>query len=99
MSADPDAKIGHLVSSTNPGRYAIDDMQYGPGLTTGTDVEVLIGEHWYRGQIQHSQLMSASGMYAITDGVAHGVFVGYFLQLNNGSVLGLCTGMQVKIVR
>jgi hypothetical protein len=135
-----------LVPSSNRGRYAGDDSDHGPDLSSGRAIaiEVLNGV-WINGEIQHSIGYDGAGCYAINDaGRAHrgpgvtttrppqeeltqevlqqrvnaamkeglsladaldaatgkvaGLFAGYYFISEDGQVIGLCTGMRIKLL-
>jgi hypothetical protein len=81
---------GHtLVPSTNSRRYVLDEPQ-GYDLTSGQAVSVLLGDCWTQGRVEHASLL-----YAIErTGQAER---GYYFLAHNGTVCGLCAGMQVRL--
>lgn len=63
---------GFLVPSTTQGRYALDDAQEGPELTSGRRVAVWLGGNWANGSIEFSKRLG--GYYFIaTDGSVCGL--------------------------
>ncbi|MBA3822581.1 MAG: DUF5348 domain-containing protein [Ktedonobacterales bacterium] len=91
-----DPKTGELVLSTNPGRLALNDPQYGPDLTGGTRIAVLVANTWVAGRVEHSSDASV-GAYALEQGQGLPAY-GYFVLLDAGGVVGLCTGMTVRLL-
>ncbi len=82
-----------LVASSNRGRYALDDPDH--HLTTGQPLAMLLGGSWTPGRVEHSTSPDAEGCYVLT-GMAQ-VRIGYYFIAQDGSVCGLCTGMQVRV--
>ena len=96
----PDYQEGTLVLSTNSGRYAINDPVDGRDLTNGDAVIVMAGDSWVHGWIAHSSEHSTAGVYAAERAkYDHIKIVGYYVQLEAGGVLGLCSGMKVRVYR
>ena len=82
--------ISTLVPSTNAGRYALDDPISGPDVTSGQPFAVLLGGHWIKGKVEH-----AGNLYAGRR--AGQAERGYcFIAADDGTICGLCTGMQVR---
>jgi hypothetical protein len=77
----PDNTVRVLVPSTNRGRYALDDPQYGADLTSGMRVSVWLGGYWAKGSIEHDSRLG-----------------GYYFIASDGSVCGLCSDMQVRLL-
>ena len=89
---------GTLVLSNNSGRYAIDDAVYGRDLTTGDAVIVMAGDAWVEGFVEHSSAYDTEGVYAAEMvNYSMTIVVGYFVRLESGGVLGLCSGMRVRV--
>ncbi len=82
---------GLLVLSSNSGRYAIADASEGMDLTSGTICEIFFGPRgeWIRGSVEHE-----SGIYA-EEGNPRGHGGYYFI--GPGGIVGLCTGMKVRV--
>ena len=86
--------------SSNRGRYAFDDAQYGHDLTTGEPVEIMLDGHWVHGRVEHSGLPTqkypcADGCYSLTG--KDGLHIGYYFIDTQGNVCGLCVGMKVRL--
>jgi Domain of unknown function (DUF5348) len=62
-----DETIYTLVPSTNRGRYALDDPDYGSDLTSGEVLAILLNGHWIEGSIGHSTMYDGPGCYHIAD--------------------------------
>ena len=79
-----------LVPSTNAGCYALDDPSSGPDITSGQPLDVLLGGCWIKGRVEH-----ASNLYANerSGQVERG---NYFIAADDGTICGLCVGMQVR---
>lgn len=78
-----------LVPSTNAGRYALDDPVSGPHVTSGQPLAVLLGGYWIEGRVEH-----AGNLYASRGkGKAER---GYSFIATDGTICGLCAGMQVR---
>ncbi len=90
-----DATIHTLVASSNPGRYALDE-QNGSDITTGQPLAIWLAGYWTPGRVEHSTYPDAAGCYALT-GMAQ-VRIGYYFMAHDGTVCGLCTGMQVRLI-
>jgi len=56
---------GITVQSTNRGRYALDDAQYGMDLTSGQPCDIWLEGKWVPGRIEHS----GDGYYFLPAGV------------------------------
>jgi Domain of unknown function (DUF5348) len=82
--------IHTLVPSTSRGRYSLDDPVSGHDITSGDVLLILLGGHWIEGSVEH-----ASGLYAL-EHAAQSFSSGYYFLARDGSVCGLCTGMQVR---
>ena len=79
-----------LVPSTNAGRYALDDPVSGPDVTSGQSLAVLLGGHWINGRVeQTSNLYTNERSGQVERGY-------YFIAADDGTICGLCTGMQVR---
>lgn len=93
-------KITHtLVLSTTRGRYAFDNSQYGPDVTSGQRIEILLNGKWIAGHVEHARITRRStvaqqGLYTAQD--AAQPFAGYLFIANDGNVCGLCAGMKVR---
>lgn len=88
-----------LVASSNHGRLAGDDPAFGPDLTSGRAVAVLLGERWIAGTVEgsrHPTSLETQGCYVIEEEV--GLFTCYYFIAESGEVCGLCTGMKVKLL-
>ena len=55
-----DETIFTLVTSTNRGRYALDDPQTGHEITSDEVLSVLLGGQWIEGSVEHG-----SELYAV----------------------------------
>ena len=135
-----------LVASSNRGRYAGDDSEHGPDLSSGQAVaiEVMKGV-WIEGHVEMAHGYDGAGCYAINDGgrphqgpgakitrlprkpltqeevqqrvrgamsegmsltdaldslegKTTGLFAGYYFTSDDGLIIGLCTGMHVKLL-
>ncbi len=101
MAAD---KVYMLVPSTNRGRFALDNPEYGRDLTSGDRVSLLVSGTWFQGTIEHSRVVfrpgyCSHGLYTSQDiGKALSVVSGYYFIADDGSVCGLCTGMKVRLL-
>lgn len=72
-------QIHTLVHSTNRGRFALDDAQYGRDLTCGDVISVQSGKLWIRGHVEHTQKV---GYYLDVDkGVSFPLRAGMKVQL------------------
>ena len=79
-----------LVPSTNRGRYALDDPVSGPNVTSGQPLAVLLGGYWIKERVEH-----VGNLYANErNGQAECGY--YFIAADDGTLCGLCTGMQVR---
>ncbi len=79
-------------SPKNPGRYAVSVAGLPPtgypDLTANMLVEVYLGGHWIQGNIQYGNVYAAP----LDESIG-----GYYFAARDGSVVGLCTGMHVRI--
>lgn len=71
---------GILVASSSQGRFAIDDSTYGPELTSGMIIEVLLAGQWIVGRVEFHR--------------KHNGY--YFIAAKDESICGLCAGMRVR---
>ena len=78
-----------LVLSTNRGRYALDDPISGPDVTSGQPLAVLLGGYWIEGRVEHAGNLYVSWRSGKAER-------GYYFIANDGTLCGLCTGMQVR---
>ncbi len=78
-----------LVPSTNAGRYALDDPVSGPDVTSGQSLAVLLGRHWINGRVEHAGNLYVSRRSGKAER-------GYYFIANDGTMCGLCAGMQVR---
>ncbi len=79
-----------LVLSTNRGRYALNDPVSGPDVTSGQPLAMLLGGHWIKGRVEY-----AGNLYeSRRSGQAERGY--YFIAADDGTICGLCTGMQVR---
>ena len=62
-----DDTIYTLVTSSNRGRYALDDPETGHDLTSGESIAILLGGQWIPGHIEHSGHDDGTGCYHIAD--------------------------------
>ncbi len=84
---------GTLVASSNRGRYALDEAETGPDLTSSQVCDIWLDGRWVKGRIEH-----AGSLYAIGEGGAPGrLFSGYYFLAGGGGICGLCTGMRVRV--
>jgi len=81
--------ISTLVPSTNAGRYALDDPISGPDVTSGQPLAVLLGGHWIEGRVEHAGNLYVSRRSGQTER-------GYSFIATDGTICGLCAGMQVR---
>ena len=81
-----------LVLSTNRGRYALDDPVSGPDVTNGQPLAVLLGGHWIKGRVEHAGNLYASARSGQVE-------QGYYFIATDGTMCGLCAGMQVRLRR
>jgi hypothetical protein len=81
--------ISTLVPSTNAGRYALDDPISGPDVTSGQPLAVLLGGHWIEGRVEHAGNLYVSRRSGKAER-------GYYFIANDGTMCGLCAGMQVR---
>jgi len=79
-----------LVFSSNRGRFALDDGESGPDLSSGRPVEILLGGRWIPGRIE-----SALDICTSLAGKVFGSY--YFIADGSGEVCGLCTSMKVRL--
>jgi hypothetical protein len=80
------ARTGILFASTNRGRYAIDHA-WGPNVTAGTRMIMLLGSHWISGTVEHALVYSSEAALAR----------GYYCIADSDGCCGLSVGMQVKV--
>jgi len=80
-----------LVPSTNRGRYALDDPVSGPDVTSGQPLAVLLGGYWVDGRVEHT-----SNLYA-SERSRQAECGYYFTAADDGTICGLCAGMQVRL--
>ena len=88
-----DDTIHTLVASSTKGRYALDDPETGHDLTSGEPLAILLGGRWIEGHIEHSRQRYASAQL-----VSQHTLAGYYFIARDGTVCGLCTGMQVRLI-
>ena len=81
--------ISTLVPSTNAGRYALDDPVSGLDVTGGQSLAVLLGGYWIEGRVEHARNLYANERSGQVEG-------GYYFVATDGTICGLCTGMQVR---
>jgi Domain of unknown function (DUF5348) len=81
--------ISTLVPSTNAGRYALDDPVSGPDVTSGQPLAVLICGYWIEGRVEHAGNLYVSRRSGQAER-------GYSFIANDGTMCGLCAGMQVR---
>ena len=82
-------RVYTLVPSTNRGRYALDDPD-GSELTSGQPVTLLLGGSWTLGRVEHGNYL-----YAV-ESIGRPAQRGYYFLAEDGTVCGLCVGMQVR---
>ena len=82
-----------LVASSNPGRYALDTSR-GPDMSSGQPLAIRLAGQWIAGRVEHSGYPSESGLYSITGSKEKRI--GYYFIADDGSICGLCVGMEVK---
>jgi len=87
----PEDTIYALVISSVRGRYALDDPLHGQDITSGQALAILLGGHWTLGSIEH-----AGGLY-VPEHAAQPASSGYYFLANDGSLCGLCAGMNIRI--
>jgi Domain of unknown function (DUF5348) len=87
----PEDTVSTLVMSSTRGRYALDDSLYGQDMTSGQALAILLGGYWTLGSIEH-----AGGLYALEQ-AAQPTSSGYSFLARDGSVCGLCAGMNVRV--
>lgn len=89
-----DTTEGFLVLSSNRGRYAISDSEYGPDLYSSRVIEIWLGGQWVRGHVE------GSARYAYEDyrpiDAQEACIDGYYFISGNGGICGLCCGMRVR---
>ena len=88
-----DDTIHTLVASSIKGRYALDDPEEGHDLTSGEPLAILLGGQWTLGHIEHSRQR-----YACAHLVSQHLLPGYYFIAHDGTVCGLCIGMQVRLI-
>jgi hypothetical protein len=88
MSED---RVSTLVISSTRGRYSLDDPLHGQDVTSGQALAILLGGRWIEGSIEH-----AGGLYALEQ-AAQPASSGYYFLANDGSMCGLCAGMNVRV--
>jgi Domain of unknown function (DUF5348) len=88
---------GILKLSSNRGRYEVCatgsvafDTEASPDLTAGMVIEICIGGQWIRGSVEHGPVYATS----LTGG---GYKKGYYFIATDGSIVGLCEGMKVRV--
>ena len=81
--------ISTLVPSANAGRYALDDPVSGPDVTSGQLLAVLLGGHRIEGRVEHAGNLYVSRRSGKAER-------GYYFIANDGTMCGLCAGMQVR---
>jgi len=86
-----DETIFTLVTSTNRGRYALDDPQTGHEITSGEVLSVLLGGQWIEGSVEHGSELYASARSGQME-------KGYYFLDRNGQICGLCAGMKVQML-
>lgn len=82
-----------LVASSTKGRYALDDSEEGHDLTSGEPVAILLGGRWVEGYIEHSRQRYTSAHI-----VSQHILPGYYFIARDGTICGLCVGMQVRLL-
>ncbi len=82
--------MGIIVPSSTKGRYAIHTSD-GVDLSEGDHVEISLADQWLPGQVKTSQ--DNAGIYVAQDGA----YAGNFVILDRGGIVGLCTGMKVRL--
>jgi hypothetical protein len=87
----PEDTVSTLVISSVRGRYALDDPLHGQDITSGQALAILLGGHWIEGSIEH-----AGGLYAL-EYAAQPASSGYYFLANDGSLCGLCAGLNVRV--
>jgi hypothetical protein len=87
----PKHTVSTLVISSVRGRYALGDPLHGQDITSGQALAILLGGHWIEGSIEH-----AGDLYAL-EHTAQPASSGYYVLANDGSVCGLCAGMNVRM--
>lgn len=96
-SKDAERRIYRLVSSTQSGYYALDD-QTGRALAFGDRIAIEVANAiWVDGIIDHSVQLGEPGCYTSENFEAEECGH-YFISNDGGQILGLCTGMRVKLL-
>ena len=88
-----DDTVHTLVVSSTKGRYALDDSEEGHDLTSGEGITILLGGRWVEGHIEHSRQR-----YASAHMVPQHLLPGYYFIARDGTICGLCVGMQVRLL-
>jgi hypothetical protein len=78
-----------LVTSTNRGRYALDNPE-GQDITGGDSMAIWLGGQWTLGSVEHAGMLYANESSGRPER-------GYYFVARNGGMCGLCTGMRVRI--
>ena len=86
-----DETIFTLVTSTNRGRYALDDPQTGHEITSGEVLSLLLGGQWIEGRVEHGSELYARERCGQMEN-------GYYFLDRNGQICGLCVGMKVQML-
>ena len=80
-----------LVTSTNRGRYALDEPQTGHEITSGEVLSLLLGGQWTEGRVEHGSELYASERGGQMEN-------GYYFLDRTGQICGLCAGMKVQML-
>ena len=81
-----------LKLSKHRGRYTLDTPFYHRDLATGDQIAILVGGHWVAGRVS---LQKESDFQNVQDMLAP---KWCFLANRDGSMCGLVSGMQVKVL-
>jgi hypothetical protein len=87
----PKDTVSTLVIRSTRGRYSLDDPLHGQDITSGQALAILLGGRWIEGSIEH-----AGGLYAL-EHATQPDSSGYYFLASDGSVCGLCAGMNVRM--
>jgi hypothetical protein len=86
----PKPTMGILAPSSRSGCYAI-HVSDGVTLENEDCIEIFLADQWLAGKVKQSQ--GDAGIYVAQGGA----YAGYFVILDRGGIVGLCTGMEVRL--